>query len=249
MALILAIDDDTNMLKLLSKQIEAMGHTVIVAENGKEGISLAESGNPDLVLLDIMMPEMDGFGVLKRIKFSDMTKNTPVIMLTSKSGRESVAEAMRYGVVDYMVKPYNYFNLSKKIEVGLEHGNRIKNYYKGETPPIMISRDHGVTLVSIMNEIRDPQLISQAKEQMNAGFLTRIKNDEKVLDLRGVEEISANDIRIIDILVGLLGTEHLHIVTGRHYGTLVAHSDLEDRVQLFISLGDFEIYLNRSDES
>lgn len=246
MKLILAIDDDKNMLKLLEKQIESMGHKLIIATSGKEGIDLATSGNPDIILLDIMMPGMDGFQVVKSLKKEEITKNTPVIMLTSKSGKESVIEAMRIGVVDYIVKPYNFFNLSKKIGSALRYSLAVKTKNEiSRAQYIDIMREKGITTISFKSALNNHALIDEARKLFNPAFINQTKNDAKVLDLRSLPEFRDSDIQFLETLISLLGNTNLHIVAGKYYGDLVAVADLEQKINLFISYGDFEVLINR----
>ncbi|GAG04656.1 unnamed protein product, partial [marine sediment metagenome] len=84
MARILVADDDPLSIKLLNFRLRSVGHEVIFAVNGGEALEIATREKPDLVLLDIMMPVMNGFQVLRKLKLQEGTKNIPVIILTSK---------------------------------------------------------------------------------------------------------------------------------------------------------------------
>lgn len=246
MNIILAVDDDKNVLKLLSKQIEAMGHKIITASSGNEGIEFARSGNPDLILLDIMMPDLNGFEVIKRIKRDDIIKHIPIIMVTSKTGKEYVVEAMRHGVTDYIVKPYNYFNLSKKIESALIQGSAAKTREEiNRTEFILVTRDKGITALTFLSNLSNPNLIAEVKKLLHASFLKLIKNDIKLMDIRGISEFNESDIKILKVIISLFSSEVIHLVAGRHYGELVASSDIEVRVRLYISYGDFEVFINQ----
>ena len=113
---ILVIDDEELNRKLAIKAIEGAGHKAIEAEDGSDGIYLAKKEMPDLILLDLAMPDVDGIEVCKRIKEIDKIKNIPVIMLSAMSDRKLIDIALKTGAVDYIVKPLKVSELIKKIE-------------------------------------------------------------------------------------------------------------------------------------
>lgn len=100
------VEDDANIREMYKMKLELGGYDVITAEDGKEAVELVKKENPDLVLLDILLPKKDGFEVLKEIKGSkdEKIKSTPVIMLSNLSGREDIDEAKKLGASDYFVK-------------------------------------------------------------------------------------------------------------------------------------------------
>lgn len=103
---ILCIDDDRDILNLLEKILAGAGYTVITAANGRQGISEALIRKPNLILLDIVMPGMDGYEVCKKIKDKEETKNIPVIFITAKKEDEDEAKGLKIGAVDYIRKPF-----------------------------------------------------------------------------------------------------------------------------------------------
>jgi diguanylate cyclase (GGDEF)-like protein len=103
---ILCIDDDRDILKLLEKILAGAGYTVITAIDGKQGLSEAITRKPDLILLDIVMPGMDGYEICKKIKDKEETKNIPIIFITAKKEDEDEAKGLKIGAVDYIRKPF-----------------------------------------------------------------------------------------------------------------------------------------------
>ena len=117
---ILAIDDDDLNLRIVEEVIEDAGYQPLLADNGPEGLKiLSETDGIKVILLDWMMPEMDGIEVLKRIRGSNKFKETPVIMLTALDTRDQVAEAVKSGANDYIVKPFEDTLLIDKIRRAL----------------------------------------------------------------------------------------------------------------------------------
>ena len=103
-AKILMIEDDIFLRKLYKDQIVRAGFDFIEATNGIEGVNKTKSEKPDLILLDLMLPRMNGFDVLRDIKENEDTKNIPVIVLSSLSHEADVKEALDLGAQDYLVK-------------------------------------------------------------------------------------------------------------------------------------------------
>jgi len=103
---ILLVDDETALVELLTRRLQADGFEVITAADGREGLEKAEKERPDLVLLDVMMPNMDGYEVLQSLKEMDETRDIPVIMFTVKSNAEDIERAVLAGAADYITKPF-----------------------------------------------------------------------------------------------------------------------------------------------
>jgi two-component system KDP operon response regulator KdpE len=100
---ILAIDDDPLLLNLIEQSLEQGGYQVIVASNGQEGLRLLAERRPHLVILDVMLPSMDGWEVCQRIR---KVSTIPIIMLTARGSRSDVVRGLRAGADDYLVKPF-----------------------------------------------------------------------------------------------------------------------------------------------
>jgi two-component system, OmpR family, alkaline phosphatase synthesis response regulator PhoP len=113
---ILVIDDEPSLLEIIKVRLEFSGFEVKTAKNGVEGLEIAKKWTPSLILLDIMMPEMDGFTVLVKLKETKATKSIIIVMLTSKGEVESIEKALNLGAVDYIVKPFTPINLVDKIK-------------------------------------------------------------------------------------------------------------------------------------
>ena len=114
---ILIIDDEKDLCFFVKQNLKLLGnYEVIIARNGKEGIRAARVRKPDLILLDIIMPGLDGFEVLKRLKENKKTFFIPVIFLTAKGDEESKLKAVSLYNDDYIVKPFEIRILKSKID-------------------------------------------------------------------------------------------------------------------------------------
>lgn len=101
---ILIIEDDKFLAKMLSRMLEANNYSVALASTGKEGLTKAASENPGLILLDIMLPDIDGFDVLKSLKGDEKTKKIPVVILSNLGQAEDIEQGRKLGADDYLVK-------------------------------------------------------------------------------------------------------------------------------------------------
>ncbi len=132
---ILVIEDEHDIRELISYNLEIEGYNVIKAPCGNEGIELARKKEPDLVLLDIMLPDIDGLNVCRVLKREDSTKNIPIIMLTAKSEDSDVISGLELGAEDYITKPFSPRVLLARLRAVLR---RNSNTEENETMDIRI---------------------------------------------------------------------------------------------------------------
>lgn len=125
MSKILVIDDDLAINELIKVNLELDGHTVIQAYDGIKGFALCKQEEPSLVVLDVMMPEVDGFTVAQRIRKNDETKNIPILMLTALSQINDKVTGFNIGVDDYLVKPFEMEELKVRVRALLKRTNQI----------------------------------------------------------------------------------------------------------------------------
>lgn len=123
---ILVVDDDENILSLERTILEQKGFNVTTAGGGAEALEILDEKTFDLVLLDVMMPEVDGFTVCRRIKEDPRTKELPVIFLTAKGGGEALAEGFESGAVMYINKPFTANKLLTIVNTMLEPPAAVK---------------------------------------------------------------------------------------------------------------------------
>lgn len=111
---VLLVEDDSFLLGMYATKFEIENFNVITAEDGEKGLKAAKEKNPDIILLDILMPRMNGVEVLEELKKDDSTKNIPVILLTNLNQREEIERCMSMGADDYLIKAH--FMPSEVIE-------------------------------------------------------------------------------------------------------------------------------------
>jgi two-component system, NtrC family, sensor kinase len=166
---ILIIDDDPLTHKLLKIILQSAGHIVEEAYRGKEGLELAGRIQPDLILLDIMMPEMSGFEVIRRLKNDAHTAETPVIFLSAKIESEDKVRALELGAADFVNKPFDRAELLARIRTQLKLRSQeetLKEYSQNlekmveERTRLLIHADRlaslGALSAGIAHEINNP---------------------------------------------------------------------------------------------
>ena len=125
MAKILVIDDDEAINELIKVNLELSFYKVITALDGNKGYALAKQELPDLIILDVMMPEVDGYTVAKRIRENEETKDIPIIMLTALNMLQNKVQGFNIGVDDYLCKPFEMEELLVRIKALLKRTNNI----------------------------------------------------------------------------------------------------------------------------
>jgi DNA-binding response OmpR family regulator len=119
-AQIMVVDDDPDTVSILARHLEREGFVPLAASSGSECLKLAQDKEVDVILLDLMMPEMDGFQVCKALKNNPDTAEIPVIMITARDDLDARAEGMRLGVSDFLAKPVFRRQLASRIRAQLE---------------------------------------------------------------------------------------------------------------------------------
>ena len=116
---ILIIDDKPDAIIAAKKALQSEGYNVIEVYNGKTGLEAIEEKTPDLILLDVMMPDMDGFEICKKLKEDELYNHIPIIMLTAKGEVDDRVEGIETGADDYITKPFNLRELKARIRMVL----------------------------------------------------------------------------------------------------------------------------------
>jgi len=113
---ILVVDDEPQLVELLKIRLEANDYEVLVASDGQEGLKMARNKKPDLIILDLMLPKIDGFTVCRMLKFDEKYKNIPIIMFTARAQETDKKLGREVGADEYITKPFDPQVLLKKIE-------------------------------------------------------------------------------------------------------------------------------------
>jgi DNA-binding response OmpR family regulator len=114
-ARILIVEDEANIVSLIRLRLERIGHHVKSADNGIAALELAREFAPDLILLDVMLPVLNGFQVLERLKADPTTAATPVLMLTARGHESDIVAGIEGGADDYLIKPFSFPELIARV--------------------------------------------------------------------------------------------------------------------------------------
>jgi DNA-binding response OmpR family regulator len=114
--LVLVADDDEDIRSLVSFRLQRSGYRVLVASDGEEALALALEHTPDLAVLDVMMPKLDGYEVTSRLRGEDATRAMPVILLTARAQEADVARGFESGADDYLRKPFSPQELRARVQ-------------------------------------------------------------------------------------------------------------------------------------
>lgn len=134
MAKILVVDDETNILELIKFNLEKDGHQVITTTSGEEGLRLAKIEQPDLIILDVMLPEPDGLEVCRRLRSDQATSMVPVLMVSARGDTLDRVMGLEMGADDYIPKPFSPRELSARVKAALRRT-------KHKKPALMTSRE------------------------------------------------------------------------------------------------------------
>jgi DNA-binding response OmpR family regulator len=187
---ILVIDDHADSVFLLKDRLEHEGYEVIAAYDGKSGMHKAFNENPDLILLDIMMPDIDGLEVCRTLLNTQSTKDIPVILVTGKADAEGTREGLQAGAFDYIKKPVNKTELLARIHSALK---------LRETTKLLIEVEKintfAATVVTANHEIKQPlTLINLSAAAIRREIGKDEINREAVLKRIGFIETAAREI-------------------------------------------------------
>ncbi|MGK7872336.1 MAG: response regulator transcription factor [Xenococcaceae cyanobacterium] len=157
---LLLIDDDPNLILLVKDYLEFRGYEVITAENGREALEILERQIPDMIVCDVMMPEMDGYALVEHIRQEPRTNWIPVLFLSAKGQSQDRVKGLNTGADVYMVKPFEPEELVAQVEASLKQANRLSRYStKGADDSPRIQVPYNVELTP--TELKVVQLVAQ----------------------------------------------------------------------------------------
>lgn len=148
---VLVIDDLPDNVFLLQDRLEKEGFEVVKAYSGNMGLQKAEEENPDLILLDIMLPDISGFEVCKKLSTQEITKQIPIILLTALTEAENIRAGLQAGAFDYIKKPFNRTELLARINSALRFSEMNKILLEMEK-----IKTYAATIVTANHEIKQP---------------------------------------------------------------------------------------------
>jgi len=248
--LILVIDDSKTVLKMTSDVLQKDGHNIITAQTGRDGLELARTGNPDLIILDVMMPDMDGYEVLKELKKDEFTKNIPVIMYTTKTKKEDILLAIKLGVTDYISKNNDSHIISGKSRSSISHArHKRKMQEKNAVNNIIVDRKDNTTYITFRFSLKSQNAVNERKKIFTGAFLKTLAGSVVIFDFRLINEMDKEETAQLKYIFTLFPDREMIVVCGKHYSVFAEEFDMDDKNKFFISMGDAEIYIKSRIES
>ncbi len=219
---ILIVEDEKDIIKMLEYNLKKEGFRVIAAGDGEDAIDLAIRGQPDLILLDLMLPGMDGLEVCKALKKENKASAIPIIMLTAKSQESDKVVGLELGADDYITKPFSPRELIARIKAVLRRVNE-----KEKLPEIFQTGDLKIDFAKISVTVKDKPVELTAKEFELLRTLLKAKgrvlSRDYLLDtIWGFDHAMEIQTRTVDVHIRTLRkklkTESKHIITVKNYG-------------------------------
>lgn len=223
-AKILLVEDEPRVVIFAEDQLKHFGYEVVVAYDGREGLEKAQKEKPDLIVLDVMMPEMDGFEVCERLKSDPKTKNIPILMLTAKGDKKDVAKGLNIGANGYLAKPYSM----------LEFEARVKALLRDAKPSYPAERQNPFVFV-LMPFAQEYQAIYKAivKKTVEADGLSCLRADD-FYEARRIMEDIRRGIREATYLIADLSGRNPNVF----YEVGIAHAEGKLPILLTQSMDD-----------
>jgi putative two-component system response regulator len=169
-ATLLLVDDNTANLQVLREALEGLGGRILVAKNGAAALAIVAKALPDLILLDVMMPEMDGYEVCRRLKADEATRHVPVVFLTALADAADEAKGLALGAVDYITKPIHPDLVRARVRNLLElkgYQNRLEALVALRTRELQLTQAVMIEALGTLAEFRDPETGGHIKRTQN----------------------------------------------------------------------------------
>ena len=160
---VLVIDDNPDIRENTAEILELAGYKTFTAENGKQGVEMAQKEKPDVIVCDIMMPELDGYGVLHLLRKNEETQGIPFLFLTAKTERSDFRKGMEMGADDYITKPFEDIELLNAIEIRLKKAAIMDNKYSPS--------QQGIN--QFFKDLKSSGLVSQLADQYDVEAYTK----------------------------------------------------------------------------
>jgi len=239
---VLTVDDSKTIRMIVKKAFKPYNCELMEGENGVEGLSIATKEKPDLIILDITMPVMNGIEMLDKLKAESALKNIPVIMLTAESGKDNVMKIVKMGVKDYMVKPFkgeqlidrvkSFLTLEEKKE-GEDDAIKVKKYFSVVDENTQLLLIPAKLIRSVIVDIEG--LISPKLKEISKAGISKF-----IIDLIQVEQVNVSLIKLL-ILVAKVCND-LKIAY-----RIVCTDVLQNELKGFKETSDFSTYTSIED--
>jgi DNA-binding response OmpR family regulator len=246
---IITIDDDPIFREMACSQMEKLGHDVILAENGSRGMEMTRREKPDLVMLDVGMPDIDGLTVLDRLKASEQTRRIPVMIVSADASLDTILHAMEHQACDYLVKGYDMNTLKRKIDASLHYAKlqRSKDHnFQYET--VLVSRSEDEIVITIRRESNSQEQLSrELSDLIRQGLDRECVKRRCIIDIRHASDVFQDGYGpFLDVLERHFTSTIPPLVAGRHYGRLEDHLSRGQDIRYYLSYCDLLTASNKT---
>ncbi len=225
-AIILLVEDDSALLDGMSDTLEYHGYKTIQAGNGVEGLQVLEQVHPDLIISDIMMPEMDGYDFHSEVVSRDETATIPFIFLTAKSDQSDVLKGLREGVDAYLTKPFDLEELLIHVQ------NKLRRFATIRQQALSQLEELRYQIVNMMShELRTPLTYIEGYTELLSSGAQQTTQEEMELFLRGLRTGAGRLHKVIDSLLTLV-----HLDTGIYQKEFREYAVIEDDISQFVRM-------------
>lgn len=239
-ATLLIVDDNPNNIQLLKAILSLRGYQLLIAKNGVQALEYVKTVLPDLIIMDIMMPEMDGFEACQHLKGNPATQNIPIIFLTAKTHIDDIMKGFELGAVDYITKPFSTNELMARVEIHLKlkfsQDMVIKQRNELREMVQILCHDLSNPLGAVMTSFElsefDPDYLNQNKELITSYIKRQYEIIGMVRDLRAIaEKRSTLNLTAVDVLTAIkdsIETLHFRFKDKR----ITIEMDFDDHLQV-----------------
>jgi CheY-like chemotaxis protein len=233
---VLTVDDSKTIRMIVKKAFKSFDSVVFEAENGVEGLTVASKEKPDLIVLDITMPVMNGVEMLNKLKSEPGLKEIPVIMLTAESGKDNVMQIVKMGVRDYMVKPFKGEQLIERVEKIIKLEPRKEEELSEDLSKRYFSMDGDIQVLLLPGKV-DRQVSVQVEGYLKGKVKDMVKAGgcKLIMDLSKVTQTNVLLIKLIILIIKHCQMSKIHV---RVVGTTTLSSELKE----FAETSEIPIY-------
>ena len=223
---LLTVDDSKTIRMIVKKAFKSYDCDLFEAENGVEGLAIAAKEKPDLIVLDITMPVMNGTEMLGKLKSEPGLKEIPVIMLTAESGKDNVMQIVKMGVKDYMVKPFKGEQLIERVQKFLELNPKKEETAEVDASTKYFSLDGDVHMLALPGQITRPVIVEiEGFLQPKIKEMITSETDKFILDLRKVRE---TNVSLVKLLISIIQSCQKSKIRFRVVGTPALSEELKE---------------------
>lgn len=208
--LVLIVDDVIKNIQVLAEMLDKIGYATTFATNGKEALLRVKTAKPDLILLDLMMPEMDGLQVCEHLKADAVHREIPIIFLTASHEQDHLLKAFAQGAADYVTKPFNPHELLARVRTHLEFKHTRDQLQKAQQKALEANRLKSLFIANMSHEIRTPMtailgmtelLLDTPVNDQQIDFLQTLKSSGEQLliiinDILDISKLEAGEMRL-----------------------------------------------------